>query len=449
MLLNKHNFLESILNNGATTDSTFLLAVSGGIDSMCMLHLFHQLNLKIETAHVNYKLRGDESDADEALVRETARQLAIPFHAISPELDWNHSSGIQEAARIFRYEWFEQLRVQRQLDVIATAHHANDQAETILFNLSRGSGIRGLRGINARTNNLIRPLLRFTRDDIAAYVETEHILFRNDHTNETNDYSRNFIRNTIVPSFLTLNPQFIQHLSKTSTLANFYDYVLNKEIAVFIRKTQIKHSDECVEFNLDEFINHPFLVNYLYECLTPYGTTNNQVQNIIAALHQSESKTFITPHYTITAKNKSAWVTPNKSSNQTHSYSIVNFPTVIETPTLEMNMYLVPASAVSDYRVANTLFINYDIISNRPLTIRNWNPSDVFKPFGLNGSKKVSDYLSDKKVSPVEKLHTLVLACESEILAVMPHTIHHKYRALNTCEQLLVIECKTKRGNPL
>ena len=216
-MLNTKTFQQSLQK--LQTDykkAKFLLAVSGGVDSMVLLDLFKGAALNFEVAHINYKLRGEDSDEDQKLVEGFCRQNQIPFHLYQvSEKDNKPKNSIQEWARNIRYQFFRKIQQEKNLDFLVTAHHLNDQLETFIINLSKASGIKGLSGIPANENKILRPLLSFTKEEIYAYAKKNKIKFREDLSNQKNDYLRNKIRNQIVPKLLEVNENFLENFGKS------------------------------------------------------------------------------------------------------------------------------------------------------------------------------------------------------------------------------------------
>lgn len=206
-------FKEFIFKNNLLPDATpTLLAVSGGLDSTVLAHLFRAAGLPFGLAHCNFQLRDDESEGDEVFVQQMARQYAVPFYTKRFETkDYAQKMGlsIQMAARTLRYGWLEDIRTAQGFGALATAHHLNDAVETVLLNFARGTGLAGLTGIAARNAALIRPLLFATRPDLETYAAANHLAWREDRSNATDDYARNYVRHNLVPPFLTLNPNFL------------------------------------------------------------------------------------------------------------------------------------------------------------------------------------------------------------------------------------------------
>jgi tRNA(Ile)-lysidine synthase len=218
------------LNFPYLKEKKLLLAVSGGLDSMVLMHLFQELNYSIGIAHCNFQLRGKESDADENFVKLQAEKFQIPIFSTRFETEKfanTNKLSIQLAARKLRYDWFYQLLEEENYDYLLTAHHLDDQLETFLINLSRGTGIEGLTGIPATNDKIMRPLLPFSREEILAFAEENSLSWREDSSNASTKYLRNKIRHEVIPILKTLNPNFLptfentlEHLNQANALVN-------------------------------------------------------------------------------------------------------------------------------------------------------------------------------------------------------------------------------------
>lgn len=227
---------------------TFLLAVSGGADSMALLELFRRLNSRIFVAHINYKLRGEASDLDQKLVEDYCKKHQIPYfiYEVSQQDQKPQQGSIQLWARELRYQFFHHIMTEKNIDYLSTAHHLNDQLETFLINLSRASGLAGLSGIPANENGILRPLLDFTKEDIYTFVKENNVPFREDASNQKNDYLRNKIRNIIVPELMKINPHFLQNFSKSLEIIQQNKNFVQEKVDNFLEENSSKQGDFLV-----------------------------------------------------------------------------------------------------------------------------------------------------------------------------------------------------------
>ncbi|MEL6943211.1 MAG: tRNA lysidine(34) synthetase TilS, partial [Bacteroidota bacterium] len=262
-----------------------LLAVSGGIDSVLLCHLFQQAKLSFGIAHCNFTLRAEASDEDEQFVADLAKQLEASFHTIrfkTNTLAQERKQSIQEVARDLRYDWLEEVRQKEGYDFIATAHHLSDSIETALFNFGRGSGIRGLHGIQAKVGKIIRPLLFATKSQIEQYVKAEDLKWRHDASNDTDKYSRNKIRHYIIPAFQEIYPSFEQKAGETIEHLQSVEQILNWSIAYF--KQQIwSEKGENSYINLGKLHSYPSPNTILFELIRTLGFHRNQIPKILSS----------------------------------------------------------------------------------------------------------------------------------------------------------------------
>ena len=287
---------KQFVNDNALFDRnhSLLAAVSGGADSVVMLHLLAQCRLKVAVAHCNFQLRGADADGDEEFVRQLATRYEMPFYSIrfaTLAYAEQHQLSVEMAARELRYNWFAQLAAEHHFDRILTAHHLNDNIETLLLNLTRGTGINGLTGISAVNGNIVRPLLFATREQIEEYVRLNNLTFRTDCTNLTDDYQRNIIRHRVVPVLKELNPSFEDRMLKNfkhiGQAADIYNWYVEKA------KSEVLKTDgsSCI-IDAEKLMNQQFADVVLFECIKPYGFNGAQVEDIIKNLGQKSGCTF-------------------------------------------------------------------------------------------------------------------------------------------------------------
>ncbi len=375
----------------------YLLAVSGGVDSMVMLHLFHKMGLSFEVAHCNFGIRGEASDADEAFVVEKAGQLGVKSHTKRFEtaaLAKERGISVQMAARDLRYEWLQELRSVANFDFIATAHHRNDHAETVLFNLSRGTGIAGLHGIRPVTDQLVRPLLAFSRDEIEAFAQEEGIQWREDASNQSNKYSRNLIRNEVVPLLKQINPSLEQSIWHSSQRIAAVESWLANEVDHWKEKL-VKRETEVVFVESTMLGTHPHRALILSEIIRPFGFSYREVEDIVTQEKRRSGRQFSNSEYNLVCDRDRIVITPKKEEQED--------PVVIEGEGEFVFLgirYQVRMVKREDWKLQRTndvLQADADKIQ-WPLTMRTWQEGDSIQPLGMKGRKKVSDILIDEKV---------------------------------------------------
>ncbi len=393
----------------------YLLAVSGGVDSMVMLHLFHKMGLSFEVAHCNFGLRGEASDADEAFVVEKAGQLGVKSHTKRFEtaaLAKERGISTQMAARDLRYEWFLELKSVGSFDFIATAHHRNDHAETVLFNLAKGTGITGLHGIRPVTGQLVRPLLAFSRDEIEAFAQEEGIQWREDASNQSNKYSRNLIRNEVVPVLKQINPSLEQSIWHSSQRIAAVESWLADEVDHWKEKL-VKRETDVVFVDTAMLSTHPHRGLILSEIIRPFGFSYAEVEDIVDDAKRRSGRQFSNSEYDLVCDRDRIVITPKKEKQAE--------PVVIEGEgefvflDVRYQVRMVKREDWKLQRTKDVLQADADKIK-WPLTMRTWQVGDSIQPLGMKGRKKVSDILIDEKVPLNLKSRQSVLEDQNDII---------------------------------
>ena len=279
---------------------TFLLAVSGGADSMVLSSLFKMSNLKFEIAHINYHFRGEDSNLDQKIVEDFCTTNQIKFHLkdVSEE-EKSKMTSLQNWARKIRYDYFFCILEEENLDYIVTAHHLNDELETFFINLSRGSGIKGLSGIPTNENSILRPLLKFTKAEIYAFAEENKIDFREDKSNEKNDYLRNKIRNQLTPKILGIFPQFLEQFGKSLSYLSSVNEFYQNEIEKTFQEILVSEDEEGFTLNKEILLQKPKVL--IIEIIRKLGFTGIEIEKIMNA---ENGKFFRSSTYEIAIKRK-------------------------------------------------------------------------------------------------------------------------------------------------
>ena len=433
------SFIEK--NGLCTPHDRILLALSGGIDSMVMGNLMVRLGYQLAVAHCNFSLRGDESDGDENFVRIWADHNGLPFFTIRFDTDAyaeKHGISIQMAARDLRYNWFHDILKEKNYDRLALAHNKNDLAETFLINLTRGTGIRGLTGIKARNDNIIRPLLFATRQEIRSYAEQYHITWREDSSNMTTKYTRNKIRHNIIPLFEEINPGFIQSLADTSRrLAGveeiFSRFIENARDTFLVRmgNKQMIPIIKLKETTAREAI--------LYELLKPMEFTPGTIHEILESLDGTPGKQFFSPSHRLIKDREYLIIMPRRQEKTDKRFYIEERQTEITTPLLLhlKSFRRPPGFTISPSR--HTAMLDKDRIT-WPLILRHWQPGDYFIPLGMKGMKKLSDFFIDRKLSIDEKENIWILTEGEQIVWIIGMRIDDRYKIREETKNILVIE---------
>jgi tRNA(Ile)-lysidine synthase len=407
----------------ALSSQKLLLAVSGGLDSMVLLNLCNALNLDIAVAHCNFNLRGNESDADTLLVKNEAERLKLTCHIEhfnTEDYATDKKVSIQIAARELRYHWFEEVLNKFDYDYVLTAHHLNDDIETFIINLTRGTGLDGLSGIPKINQNILRPLLPFSREDIHAYALTHNVKWREDASNASDKYLRNSIRHHIIPKLEDLNPVFLEnfkrtqhHLQQSSKLIEDYTQVLFK--------TLVTHTDKGFSISLTklkEFDNQDAIV---YQLLKTFKFKD---WSSVYALKDAQSgkQVLSETHRLIKHQNALLLSVIEELPTETVKVETETKLVTFSMGTLEFNS----VAALSQLK-KHIAYIDADALEY-PLTIRRWEAGDSFQPFGMKGKKKLSDFFKDEKLSLPQKENSYVLTSNNRIVWVIGHRIDHRFR---------------------
>jgi tRNA(Ile)-lysidine synthase len=409
----------------------FILAISGGVDSMVLLDGFNKLSLNIEVAHFNFQLRGKESDADEKLVKEICSKNNIPFNKNTANTNAYAAEkglSIQEAARELRYNWFFNLLKDKNADYIVTGHNADDSIETFFINLLRGSGIKGLCGIK-NTQQIVRPLLPVYRLDIEDYAKNNNVSFRNDSSNESLKYKRNFIRKKIIPE---LNKEI--EASSSSILKSIGHLTQANE---YLEKKLVEDAEKITyTAGSTIFIETKQLIEniVLYSALRKYGFNQSQVKSIQSDTQAIGKKHYSSTHVLLVDRNHLA-IQPLKNQLaevfEIPSLGNYNIPFPIS-----LNIIDKPHSLRTEN---NAIFIDADTIKF-PLIIRKWEEGDSFVPFGMKGKKKLSDFFIDEKFSQFEKKDSWLLMSDNEIVWLINHRLDDRHKVSSITTNFLQIE---------
>lgn len=396
---------------------SLLVACSGGIDSMVLCDLLLRAGIPFALAHANFNLRIPDADEDAAFIEAYGKQHQLRTHIKTfntKAYAQEHHISTQMAARELRYEWFQQLSKSEDYTKIATAHHANDTAETIVMNLSRGTGIKGLRGIQPRVNNTIRPLLFASRKMIEAYAQQQDIKWREDYTNAEDHYKRNYTRHQIIPAMEELNPSFIDKASRFATNM--------QETHALLMHFVSQHQHEWVEQDGDAVLikkvitEVPGFQSLLHILLSPYGFTPDQVRNICLHLDGRSGIAFTSNSHELICDRTHLIITPLHI--QSPDIQISNFPCTIN---IHNNVFHATiTTSFADYKKSGPHQVYLDYHKVRfPLTLRAWKKGDWFIPLGMKGKKKISDLMIDQKI-PVNFKKRQYLLCSDEQIAWVP-----------------------------
>lgn len=416
----------------------YLLAVSGGVDSMVMLHLFQQAGLSFEVAHCNFGLRDDASDKDESLVDEISRQYGAKFHSkrfATSTVAKEAGISTQMAARDLRYDWFEELMSEGNFDYLATAHHRGDHAETVLFNLTKGTGIAGLHGIRPDKNRLIRPLMPFTRSEIEQYAGLAKVRWREDASNQSNKYSRNLIRNEVMPLLKQINPSAEKAFWQSSQRIAQVEAWLRDEISLWKKKI-VTIDQEITIIRTDEISHHPHHDLILSELIRPFGFSYSDVNDIVDKAKRRAGRQFGSDEYDLVWDRDQVVITPK--AIETIEDVTITSEGDFDFLGVQYNVQILNKDDWQLHRSNDILQADADKIV-WPITIRTWQEGDSIQPLGMKGRKKVSDILIDEKVPLNLKSRQPVLTDQSDIIWLPGLRMSNGYKVTEATSSVLLI----------
>ena len=393
--ISRHNLL--------TQGAKVLVALSGGADSVALLVALIKLGYRCEAIHCNFHLRGTESDRDEHFVQELCDRKGIKLtvtHFDTTAYAKEKSISIEMAARELRYNLFEEQRISSGAEAIAVAHHRDDSAETMLLNLIRGTGIKGLRGIRPKNGYIVRPLLCVGRNDILDYLKWRKEEYVTDSSNLTCDYTRNKIRLEVIPLMAQINPSILESLAATATRLGECESVYNKAIEEAIKRVKKENVIDIVQLKKE---TSP--ATLLHEILSPLGFNNTQTGNILSALDSDGCREIANSEWRIIKEHDRLVILPQKENRPFCSTLPDNG--ILDAPTGTLHIDTKPFNGDIP-RKSDSVYLDYDSL-RLPLTLRSTERGDRFAPFGMRGTKLVSDYLTDKKRSTELKEQQLVV----------------------------------------
>lgn len=432
----QHNLKE--LN--VSKNSKFILAVSGGVDSMVLLDIFHSARLNFVVAHCNFGLRGQDSERDQELVTGICEVKGITCFVKQIHLDqYKKTAGVstQMAARDLRYSWFKELMALHHCDFLVTGHHLNDSIETALLNIARGTGIEGIKGIPMISNDLFRPLINTSKSELRKYAKVNQVLYREDKSNSSNDYKRNKMRNEVLPIFEEINPNFVgtmkNNLSHFREAFEFYKISMDAMIAsisVTNEKGLSIRREELLQCNNSSLV--------LFEALKSFGFDRSQVNDILESISKGHfvGKEFFTQSYRLLIDRSLIFV--QRIEEQKNEIITIKNQNKVETFGLELTFNQFPMGDFDLLTDSKFAFLDADKLTY-PLELRKWQQGDRFRPFGMRGKKKVSDFLIDKKLSRIEKENTWVLLSNNQIFWVVGHRIDDSFKLTDSSKTVLKI----------
>jgi tRNA(Ile)-lysidine synthase len=419
-------------------DSKIIVGLSGGLDSVVLLHILNRLGYKCIAAHCNFHLRNDEADRDEVFSSDFADSISVPF--CKTDFDTvskakNSGISIEMAARELRYNWFEELRKRDNAEVIAVAHHSDDSVETMLLNLIRGTGLRGLSGIRPRNGNIIRPLLCVSKREILQYANKENLAFITDSTNLNDEFTRNKIRNRIIPLLETINPSVKEALLKTANNLSEAEKIVDLELDK--AKIQVFDKDKgLINIALLQLFPSPELL--LFEILKNYGFNAEVILEANKSISSKSGKIFFSSTHRL-IRDREYFILEDLGLSCEKKYYISDEDKFLSEPlSLSINKIENNNSLIMD-KSKEAAYFDLEKL-HFPLVLRKWQIGDRFVPFGMIGSQKLSDFFNNNKISISEKEKIWVMTSDNLIIWVVGYRPDNRFKITKSTKKVLFLK---------
>ena len=422
--------------------SNLLLAISGGIDSVCLFHLLLNSGYHFSVAHCNYNLRGEESNKDEAFVKKLAQKHKIPFYTKSFNTQkWMDKlqMGVQETARKLRYDWFNQLMKKHGFDNLLTAHHLSDNTETFFINITRNTGISGLHGIPVKNKHIVRPLMFATRDLIEQYVKKNNYKFREDESNAKDDYLRNKIRHHLSPQLEKNLPNFHEHLMTVCRhVKDFED--LSLEILQNYWQQITHHKKGVLSIDIKALKHIQNAPSLMYFMTRHYGFNKTQITDLLIQDEAVIGQKIVSDKYEIIREREHLIIQEIKAFKPV--FEVIKKLKKTKVTETSVCDFTIIEPHLCDFKKTNTLYVDFDKIT-LPLTIQTWQDGDKMKPLGMKGQKNISDILTDKKVNNTQrKTYNVLKNADGKIIALLPLSVGEDYKVDTESKLVLAILLK-------
>jgi tRNA(Ile)-lysidine synthase len=425
---------------GVRKEHPVLVALSGGADSMALLHVFMESGYKCQAAHCNFHLRDEESDEDEKFVVNYCLGRNIPLHVrhfYTKEEAAKRGVSVEMAARELRYSWFWELMDKENFYWLATGHHGDDMIETFFLNLARGTGLRGLKGMQFRSGQLIRPMLTLRRTQIEQYCYEQGIPFRTDSSNTDTAFQRNNIRHNVLPVMNLLNPSFFNTMMHNFRNLEEAWQIVEKEV-ISVRKEIVAEEGDQMMIPIRLIEKHPQRSTILFELLRPYGFNSQTVSEIIDSFETIPGKQFFSANYRLVRDRFNLVVVPIREFKDELFYIDSEEKEILSPVHLKIRQF----ERKNDFRISrlpDCVHLDADHI-DFPLVIRHWHKGDQFRPLGMETFKKLSDFFVDEKLSLVEKERTWLLLSGDDIVWVIGQRIDDRFKVTSNTKNILEIK---------
>lgn len=426
---------------GIKTGTRVLCAVSGGIDSSVMLTVLNDFGFDCIVAHCNFKLRAEESDGDEQFVKKLAEGFEMKFLSASFDThEYAEATGlsIQMAARELRYNWFNEMAAAHKCEFIALAHNSDDQTETVITNLIRGTGVRGLTGMKFVKDKLFRPLLDISRKEIEQFAAANNIEFRTDSTNKTVKYSRNKIRHLVIPLLEEINSSAKQNILKSVSYLSDTEEIMAAYTDECSRKCRFLEADKMI-IDINELLKCAAYKTVLFEILIKEGIPKSLAVDSINLLNSETGKSCKFLNITI-LRNRNKLIIDKNTSILSHKSLIVEESNLWELEAIGIS------AAILNYdrnlkinKTATFAYLDFEKLKF-PLIVRSWQDGDRFRPFGMKHFRKLSDFLKDEKLNKFEKESVKIVESDSKIVWIAGLRSDDRFRVTENTKRVLVLE---------
>ena len=435
-------YMQKILESDCSVSfsSRLLLTVSGGMDSMVMLDVILKAGYGCEVAHCNFNLRGSESDSDARLVKDECDRRGIVYHEKSFDTKGYAAEkgiSIEMAARDLRYKWFYSLLEEQNLDVIVTAHHGDDAVETFFLNLVRGTGIKGLSGMKAVNGKVVRPFLNFSRADIEEYCKESSLAYHHDSSNDEVKYLRNKVRHEIIPLFKEMNPSFFNTMTANLKRLTEVEELLEDEVRRFIETSVVEEGGRML-IPISRIAEHPQRDVVLFEILQPYGFNSDVIGDIIRSIDGIAGKQFYSQSHRL-IRDRFNFILFEDRDVSDDEYYINSEVEAIDKPiVLKIKAFSKP----KDYSFStDSAIAHFDAgLIEFPLKLRRWQQGDQFRPLGMKGFKKLSDFFIDQKFSIADKEDVWVLQSGDDIMWIVGVRMDDRFKITNRTKNILEVK---------
>lgn len=421
-----------------TERSKIMVGLSGGPDSMALIHILMELGYKCIAAHCNFHLRGEDSNNDALFVQNWCKAHNIPFFSIDCDT-YSYATqkniSIEMAARELRYNWFEELRIEQKCDAIAIGHHRDDSVETILINLIRGTGIKGLTGIPVRNKQIVRPLLSVSRIEIIKYLSAKNIPYVVDQTNEEDIYTRNTLRLKVLPILQTINPSVKNSILKSSANLKEVEKIYDQFIKNSIEDVLVDNKIDIEK--LKSTASHQ---SVLFEILSPLGFTSSVIEDVSDNLDSIPGKIYLSKEFKI-LKDRDYLLISQINDEETSDEEFLIYPDSVKGNT-PFSLSLKTEEYNSEYIIQkdhSVLQVDFDKLTF-PLILRKWRKGDWFIPFGMKGRKKLSDFFTDNKFNLFQKGETWVVCSGNDIVWIVNYRVDDRFKITDQTKKVYSIK---------